>query len=164
MRRAFDQAFAEAPPPPGAPAEGFLAVRMAGAPYALRLSEVAGLFKDRRLVPLPSPLAELRGLAGIRGTLVPVFDLAALLGHPAAGDLRWLVLAPLPDTLAFAFSAFEGLVRAAREEAAPARDAVRPHAGTAIRLRDRPCPVVDVPSLVASIRARARAEDISKER
>ena len=50
LRRAFDRSFAEAPG--GAPEadalESLLAIRVGGDPYALRLSEIAGLFADCR--------------------------------------------------------------------------------------------------------------------
>ena len=64
-----------------------------GAPFAFRLAEIAGVAVDRKLTSLPSPVPELLGLAGLRGRLVPVYSLTALLGGTPEGTAgRWLVL------------------------------------------------------------------------
>ncbi len=114
LRRAFDAAFAVAPQGETAQRENLLAVRIAGDGFALRVSQIAGLFVDKTITPLASPLPELKGLAGFRGRAAPVYDLAALLGyvgHGAGGSTanatRWLVLARAPEPLALAFDAFE---------------------------------------------------------
>src|ERR1700748_3867166 len=93
LRAAFDGAFAE-PPPRGEEAlEKFLAVRAGGGLFAFRLAEIAGVAVDRKLTPLPSPVPELLGLTGLRGRLVPVYSLTALLGGaPESAAGRWLVL------------------------------------------------------------------------
>jgi hypothetical protein len=56
---------------------------------------------------VPSEHRELLGIAGMRGGVVAVFDLGALIGAPQPEELRWLVLAK-GAPLAFAFSAFDG--------------------------------------------------------
>ena len=81
LRADFDRSFTE-------PARRYdiehvelLAVRAGGRPYALRLSQTSGLFPDRQVTALPGPVAALLGIAGFGGAIVPVYDLAALLGR-----------------------------------------------------------------------------------
>jgi chemotaxis signal transduction protein len=63
------------------------------------------------VTPLPGPVPALLGLAGFGGTIVPVYDLAALLGHPGPDRPRWLVLAAGAPPLALAFAELDGHVR-----------------------------------------------------
>jgi chemotaxis signal transduction protein len=88
-----------------------LAVRAGGRPYALRLSQTSGLFPDRPVTALPGPIAALLGVAGFGGAIVPVYDLAALLGHAVPDRPRWLVLAAGSPALALAFHELDGHVR-----------------------------------------------------
>jgi chemotaxis signal transduction protein len=122
LREEFDRGFARAPAQPAAGLERLLAIQ-AGAPCLLRLSAVRAIHTDRALLPLPSRLPELLGVTGIRGQQVPVFDLAALLGHAPARAPRWLVLAaagPAGATLGLAFAAFDAHVLAAPDQFLPA--------------------------------------------
>jgi chemotaxis signal transduction protein len=164
LRRAFDAAFAEAPATSPAPSEDLLAFRLAGDPYAVRLRQIGGLFKDRRLTLLPSPVPELLGVAGIRGSIVPVCDLRALLGYPPAGNTRWLLLTVAPEVVGMAFEAFEGQLRVRRESivAAPAQG--RRHVSEAVQIGDVLWHVVDVASVVEAVTSRARTAGLAKER
>ena len=82
LRHAFDHSFAE----PAGLGRGFrealLAVRVDTQPFAIRLSEISGLFADKKITPVPGSEATLRGIAGFRGAIVPVYDLQILLGQP----------------------------------------------------------------------------------
>ena len=114
LRRQFDGEFASkrivAPV-----LHDMLAIRVAGHPYAVRLSELAGLYVDRKITPLPARRTDVLGLAGYRSGFVPVFDLARLLGHPAASGPRWLVVAARAP-IGFAFDQFDGHVRVEAEK------------------------------------------------
>lgn len=110
LRAAFDGAFA-APPADAAPTCDLLAIRVASEPYALRLTEIAALARDLAMVPVPSPVPELRGIAARRGRLYPAYDLGALLGHGLNVDAPWAVLVEAAHPLAFCFEAMEGSVR-----------------------------------------------------
>lgn len=166
LRRSFDRSFAEAPRPPGEPPEDFLSIRVAGEVYAVRLAEVAGLYADRKTVPLPSPLPELLGIVSVRGTISPVYDLAALLGHAAGDTGRWLLLTGRNEVIALGFSGFDGHFRSARSDVArqdgaqspgrPVREIVR--AGDGVR------PIVDLTSLVETLTQRVRPAAPPKER
>jgi len=110
LARAFDRTFAE---PPRAAAGGLLAllaIRVGGDPLALRLTQVAGLYARRSIVPVPSALPELLGLVSLRAAIVPVYDLGALLGRTPQLDPRWIVLAA-QAAIALAFDELEGYWR-----------------------------------------------------
>ena len=74
--------------------EAVLVVRVREQRHALRLVELAGLHHGLLVVDVPGPEPSFLGLVGLRGALVPVYDLGALLGF-ARGDERpaWLVVA-----------------------------------------------------------------------
>ncbi len=118
LRRAFDLAFAEPPLADIRVRENFLAFRVGTDPFAMRVLDVAGLFADKSITPLPSPVSELLGVAGFRGEVVPVYDLRALLGQPSRTKPRWMVLAITADkaSIALAFDGFEGHFRVPHED------------------------------------------------
>jgi len=138
LRRAFDQSFRAPPPGEEEETEDLLQLRIGGQALAVRLSEIAGLIQGRTPVPLPAAAPGLLGLAGIRGALWPVFDLAVLLGEPPAQDPRWLLLCGAGAPVALAFSLFEGHLRLARS--------VVNGAAPASGLR-----ILSIPHLVASL-------------
>ena len=114
LRHAFDKTYA-LPRTSGNEAawEDFLAIRVAGDGYAIRLREIAGLVKGRRVVPCPSRVPEFQGIAGVRGSLVSVYSLPALLGYDIAVDRTpWLFLCAAEQSMSFAFPEFSGFVRA----------------------------------------------------
>lgn len=130
-----------------------LAVHAGDRRYAVRLSQTAGLHPDRPLTPLPGPAAALLGVAGFGGTIVPVYDLAALLGHPAPDRPRWLLLATGSPPLAFAFHELDGHVRV------PADTIVAEGAGTGgsvrgmVPLPGGTRPIVDLCAARAAVHA-----------
>ncbi len=115
LRNEFDSSFADPVRPHDEDQVELLAIRAGGRPYALRLSHTSGLYPDRPVTALPGPLPSLLGVAGFGGGILPVYDLAALLGHPAGDRPRWLVLAAGSPPLAFAFGDLDGHVRIAAE-------------------------------------------------
>lgn len=157
LRRDFDASFSHAAAASGIPPEDLLVLGVAGNTYAVRVSEIAGVFKDRGVTRLPSPRAESLGLAGIRGAIIPVYDLRVLLGYPSGGSSRWLLLAFAPEPLAFAFDSFSGQLRVPREhrELAPP-ESPRRHVKRAVRIGDVVRQVIDVGSLVDAVKSGAR--------
>jgi purine-binding chemotaxis protein CheW len=113
LRHDFDRSFAEAPLTGAHLDEDFLAIRIGGDPYAIRLSDVVGLFRDRKIVPLPSRAPHLLGISSFRGATTPIYDLRALLGHPGGAPPRWIVLARSPSPVGFAFDLLEKHLRIA---------------------------------------------------
>ncbi|AGL18470.1 chemotaxis protein CheW [Actinoplanes sp. N902-109] len=111
LRADFDRSFAEPARRHDAEYAELLAVHAGGRPYALRLCQASGVHPDRPVTPLPGPQPALLGVAGFSGATVPVYDLAALLGHPVPERPRWLVLAAGSPPLALAFHGLDGHVR-----------------------------------------------------
>jgi purine-binding chemotaxis protein CheW len=166
LRRAFDRSFAVAQRVERGGFLNVLAIRIASEGYALRTADVAGLFKDRAVTPVPSAAPGLLGLAGVRGAVVPVYDLRSLLGQPRGAQPRWLVLAAGSEALGLAFDGFDGQFRVAREDVAGAgpdtaqdQDKVG-----AVRTGDVLRRIVDVPTLVERIKDGVAGQGPSKER
>ena len=107
LRRVFDEGFAAPVSSQSERHEDLLAIQVGAGRYGLRLAEIAGLHVDLRIVAVPSPAAQLLGVVGIRGTMAPIYDLAALLGLPPVSGPRWIVLARAPQVVGFAFDAFD---------------------------------------------------------
>jgi chemotaxis signal transduction protein len=113
MRTEFDRSFAAAPRTEQVTLQDFLAIRVGADPYAIRLADIAGLFADRRITRLPSADPAFLGIAGLRGAVVPVYELGAFLGYRPGEAWRWLLLIG-GATLALAFESFEGHLRVPR--------------------------------------------------
>src|SRR5262249_32526773 len=81
LRLAFATAFAE---PIGTRADTdveVLSIVVGATRYGVHLSEVLAVVADKPVTAIPSPSRALLGLAGFRGSIVSVFDMAALLGE-----------------------------------------------------------------------------------
>jgi purine-binding chemotaxis protein CheW len=152
LRDAFDSAFAAARPQPSSARHDFLAIRVGGDPFAVRAADLGGLYTDRRIVPVPSPVPEFMGLTGFRGRLVPVYDLRRLLGYAGGPWPRWLGLLWTPAPIGLAFDRFDGHVRSdddpaiAHELTASAR-----YVGGAVTLPDVTLPLLDLTALREAI-------------
>src|SRR5689334_19841174 len=105
LRQQFDRSFAEPVRRTVIETDDFIAVRLGAETFAIRVAEIAGLHAGLAITPCPSPLPELLGLAGLRGALIPVYGLAALLGLSAVAEPRWIVIAAGREA-AFAFDGF----------------------------------------------------------
>jgi chemotaxis signal transduction protein len=158
MRRAFDEAFATAAVPSPEGLLALLAIRVRKDPFALRVSDLARLETRRKVVPLPAGDPSLLGIAGIRGRLVPVYSLAALLGLPVAREEgRWLAICRCEAPVALAFDEMEGHLRVSPSELHPVdsgKGHVR-HAGEAIRMGAEVRLVLDIPSILAGVQPAA---------
>jgi chemotaxis signal transduction protein len=117
LRREFDATFA-LPRGEGARADAdYLLIRAGGKPYAVALAEIGGVLADVAVTRVPSAVAGLLGIAGLRGEIVPVFELAVLIGGAATAEPgRWLLLRAGASPIGFAFGVLEGHVRRRREE------------------------------------------------
>lgn len=167
LRHAFDESWA-IPFPEGVEGQGenLLAIRISGDAYAIKVSEIAGLAMGRKIAPVPGPVPELLGLAGIRGTLMPVYSLRALLGYGSdAEPPRWLALCGAEECFALAFHELEGYLRVAREELYPVeqKDAARIHVKEVARRPGAVWAVVSIALLRESIRERCRRDGVRKE-
>lgn len=161
LRKAFDESFAHAPHPPASGGEDLLGVRLGEERWAFRLRDLVGLAPLRKLVPLPSRLPELIGLAGIGGAVLPVYDLGTLLGIRSDGARApWLARCSAgADELALAFGRLDGHLRVRAEElfSPAAAGAARSHVAAVARAGEEMRSVVDLASVVARIRQRIGA-------
>jgi len=156
-RRAFDNSFAAPALRPAANAEPMIAIQVAGQAFALRVLEMAGLVKAKGIVPVPSRIRELMSLAGVRNTLVAVYDLAAPLGcMRRAGEPHWLALVKGEPQLALAFDEIEGLfdVERARVYTGNAATAIEP-VSRLVQIGPVTRTVIDIPAVIRTIRGKA---------
>ena len=165
LRREFDLGFAAPPAAEPAQHERFLAVRIGGDPYVIRLAEIGGIYAGRHIAPMPSTLPALLGVAGFRGQIAPVYDLAALLGYPARAGPRWLVLTRSSDAVALGFDAFDAqwVVPAQDVVATSASASARPHVRDAVRANGELRPVAHLASVLDEIRKQVKAALSIKE-
>jgi chemotaxis signal transduction protein len=153
LRLAFDRAFAEPIRLDTRLKVDLLAVRIDGQAFAIRLSEISGLFADKKITPVPGSHAALRGIAGFRGAIVPVYDLQILLGHSSAATPRWLVIAAAAP-VALAFEAFEGQLRVTEDAILPqpSRPEFRGYAREFLRAENFVGPIMHLPSVLGAIK------------
>ena len=108
---AFDRAFAAPLRADAAAKHDLLAIRVGARTLRHALSEIAGLFADRKITRVPGSNAALLGIAGFRGAIVPVYSLPdAARAFRQRSAPRWLVIAAAAP-VALAFDAFEGHLR-----------------------------------------------------
>lgn len=153
LRLAFDRAFAEPVRVDAAVRDHLLAIRVGTQALAIRLSEINGLFADKKITPVPGGRAALRGIAGFRGAIVPVYDLRTLLGHPDGETPRWLVIAAAAP-IALAFDAFEKQLRVPRDAILPqpARPEIRSYVREFVGTQDFVGPILHLPSVLDAIK------------
>ena len=165
LRQDFDRSFARAVAEEQPTELDFLAIRVGGDPYALRLSDVRRLYADSRLVRAPSLLPELLGVCGFRSVLTPVYDLAPLLGYAAGSNARWLVVAENPAPIAFAFAEFEFHLRVSPEHVSSAEPSGAAVAvGGVVQNGGITRTLLRLPALIAGLAQRIKAFGPSQER
>ena len=162
LRRAFDLSFAEAPPRGVGAVENLAEIRLGATRYAIGVNEISGLFADVKITPVPTTVADLLGIGGFRGAVLPVYGLEGLLGYPARTDPRWLVIASTAP-VGLAFAAFE------RQITVPSA-AVVPHPGDALRhvrqvvqLEGVVRPILSIASVLEAITIRVQAARSQQE-
>ncbi|MEV6348752.1 chemotaxis protein CheW [Actinoplanes sp. NPDC051851] len=149
LRAEFDNSFAVPARTLDSEVVELLAIGAGGRAYALRLSQASGVHPDRRIVPLPTSVRGLLGLAGFAGVVVPVYDLAALLGHPLPERPRWLVMAAGTPPLALAFHELDHHVRVRAADVVDSAAGPEGQRGCLhgmVRLPDGNRPIIDVPA------------------
>lgn len=126
LRRVFDESFARAVVLERKPQEDLLLLRAGESHFALRSLDTAGLLRCPPLTAVPSGQPALCGIAGVRGTLVAVYDLAVLAGEgDGPGTGGWMVVSSADHSAALRFDELVGYRRVAAEQihAAPAANA-----------------------------------------
>jgi chemotaxis signal transduction protein len=152
LRQNFDRSFAEPQQTASGMREDFLAVRLEDEFFAIRLSEITGLFAAKKITQIPGQEAALRGIAGFRGVMVPVYDLHVLMGYKNAEEPRWLIRVP---SIALAFDRLDGHLRAKTSEIVSQAKGARPqhHVQEFLATQDRVWPIVRIASLLDAIRS-----------
>ncbi len=165
LRAAFDRSFAEPARPDPTPMTDLLAFRAGTRAYALHLAEISGLFADKKITRVPGHAPGLLGIVGFRGALVPVYSIAASLGHAASEIPRWLVVAAAAP-IAFAFEAFEFHVRVARAAILPrgAGDHASQYVQEFVRARDLVRPIVRLTAILDATKTETPESASGKER
>jgi chemotaxis signal transduction protein len=156
LRLTFDRSFAEPRRLATETVEDLLAIRIGAQAYALRLAEVAGLFADRKITPVPGSDAALIGIAGFRGAIVPVYGLHALLGLPSGlRPCRWLVIAAAAP-VALAFETFDAQLSVPPDMVLPAQSANEASGCLRefVRTSKFSGPVIHLPSVLDTIKSR----------
>jgi hypothetical protein len=152
LRSSFDRTFAL---PPLELEDGFvdlLDLRVGGDAYAVRLADVCALVVDRPPTRLPGAVPELLGVVGVRGAVVPAFDLAALLGGPRAErPPRWLLVAADTPVLGLAVEHLDGHLRVRHD--GPAQKSTG-FVGDLLPTPAGPRPVIDMAAVRAAVVAR----------
>jgi chemotaxis signal transduction protein len=153
LRREFDRAFVEPIQLSQTRIEDFLAIRIGTEACAIRLSEISGLFADKKITRVPGGPAALRGIAGFRGTMLPVYDLPMLIGRDASPAPRWMVIGKT-EPVALTFDGFERQFRVPSEAIMPqsARAGVQTCARDHLRTADFSGPIIDLASVFDVIR------------
>ena len=156
LRDSFDSSFSRPPPPQQEPGEALLRLRVGGISLAVRFNHLAGLHLMPKLVRLPGGPASLLGLVGLRGQLIAVHDVAALLGLSTGETPGWLLLVGGSRRVGLAASGFEGQLRATQQQMSPGGASAL--LGTRVLLPDlAPLPVLDVDALVRNLLETAAA-------
>jgi len=161
LRASFDATFREPEREQAEARLDLLLIRVGRERFALRFSEIAALEADRTITGVPSEHSELLGIAGVRGVLVLVFDLATLIELPRPDGTRWLVLAKSAP-LAFAFNGFDGQRSVRPDALASTEPGGAGRFRAVVQLDDGQdkrvsLPVIDIPALVALVSRRPRS-------
>jgi chemotaxis signal transduction protein len=167
LRAEFDRAFTLSPAVAAERPGAFLAIRIGGDPFALRLEQLVGIHVDRKIVPLPSATPTLLGIASFRGALTPVHDLRIVLGYPTRAEARWLVRIAGPTPVGLVFDALEGQFSAQLddgEDRERQRENARGYTRGVVRALDFLRPVVDVAAVLAALGMSRPAPSPPKER
>lgn len=108
LRRQFDESFRTSPAQELRPVRDRLTLLLGQRLISLPLIQVAEVLHSQPMTPLPGSPPGLLGLVGLRGTLLPVFCLAELLGEPRCAlqsDSLWILVVTRPERVGLALEA-----------------------------------------------------------
>ncbi|MGE0488211.1 MAG: chemotaxis protein CheW [Vulcanimicrobiota bacterium] len=150
LRKEFDAAFQRQPEAARAKGEELLVIRVGDQSYALRLAQIEGIVKEKKITPLPGAPRGLLGIAGFRGVLVGVYDLASWLGQSRQIG-TWLALVRTKDGagLALAFDSLESQLTLDPSKLVAHDSGL--HVDSLAQTAEGPLPVLSLPSLLQSL-------------
>ena len=158
LKRAFDLTFQQPLVERGQELVHLLIVRIGTARFALKVADLAGLARAQTIVPIPGADSELLGIAGLKGRMVAVYSLAAMIGSPELSieQNQWMVLCRCEKEIALAFTAVTGTMMVPRARAQPGK-----YRGAAPCNR---CGRLGLVAVVAAERQLNRRENCRKDR
>jgi purine-binding chemotaxis protein CheW len=153
LKSSFDRSFQEAPVERNHELAHLLIVRIGTTRFALKVSDLAALAHAQTVVPIPSTDAGLLGLAGLKGRMVAVYSLAAMIDSAALNTEpeHWLALCRSEDRIALAFTAAEGTVIVPRSDLCPVSPGAPRHATDAVGEGASRLWLLNVQSIAAAI-------------
>ena len=154
LRAEFDLSFAASHEVSRAKGDSFLEIKVGDGVFALRLAEIAGLFSDRKITPIPSAAPALLGVASFRGMITPVYGLEAFFEKPINRGARWLAVSAVAQ-VALAFTGLIGHTRRSPGDALPSPPGQQAQKFTRhfLPIGDHLRPIVDLEAIVAEIRS-----------
>lgn len=167
MRQQFDTSFAQPLTAGDAPTHKLLAIQAGGVQFALPLGDCASIQACPKLVALPAVPPALLGIAGVRGRLLAVYRLAALLalGHSAAPP-AWLLIARADEQVAFAVDNIEAYLQVFSTEIFPSSPPAalqQPFCTELVVHKGVTRPLLSLTALVAAVNRPTSASPAAKE-
>lgn len=153
LRREFDGRFSMPHETSRETTDDYIAIRVAGDAYLLRLQDLAAVAAKRTIVALPVRRPECLGLIGHQGTPIALFALRGLLGYgPSSAVPRWTAVLRNSAAAALAFDEYDGLARLAGSDLTPLGAAAqRRFVSGGARWSGQPRLIVDIPAIVKSL-------------
>lgn len=144
----------EEPDPHAAPPREWVVFNLGAQTYALDVSLVREIVRPPHMEPMPHAPPTLVGMANLRGIVVPVFDIARLLGwQPEARDglARVIVIEHDDDLLGLLVDAVQEILRfdGAKVEPPPSVGAMTQHVVALLRRPDSLVQLLDPATLFA---------------
>lgn len=163
LRQAFDRSFAEPPSVDAAALHDLLDLRVGSARYALPVTDLSALMADTKITPIATPVPALLGITALRGTMLPVYDLGAVLGVAPEPAPRWIAVAAGRTPVGLAFARFEGHLRVRADSIVSEVRSGSPHVQQVVRLDGgHSLALVSVASVLDAIADRVRAAHINE--
>lgn len=147
LRREFDGGFQAEAKTAHAKTIDLLVIRLGDRDYGMKVEGVEAVVKGKRVTALPGSAPDFMGIAGFRGALVGVYDLASWLGlKRKSGEWLLLVRTGQSQRVALVFDSLEGQLRLEEAEflTAESSEFVKSH----VQLESRVLPVLSLPSLL----------------
>ena len=160
LRREFDSAFAAPRAVRSSDVEKLVVLQVGSLWVACRVLEVTRFESLRRVVPLSNGAPGLIGIAGLRGKVVPVFGLAAILGIGGAEGTPWVAICGEADPIGLAFDRLDRFVTVRRSDVSAVGDGNRlsSHTNGLLRIGSVAHDVLDLPAVLSAIRGATGAD------
>jgi len=153
LKRSFDLTFQQPLVERGQELVHLLIVRIGTARFALKVADLAGLARAQTVVPIPGADSGLLGIAGLKGRMVAVYSLAAMIGSTelSTEQNRWMVLCRCEKEIALAFTAVTSTMMVPRAELSPVTPGAPPHATDAVGFDSSHLWLLNVSSIAENI-------------